>query len=250
MHNLEEIGRKRIIYRFLDALRKSEIRHGNSLPIRLYGVYELGGIFDRPHYHILIYNLIRNYRRPTKYTRGLPRPRYHIGQWPFGHIDIGEYNPATINYTIEYLMKDTRTDGAESFPIRTARPAIGFYGLRSLAENLAKKHGTLPELPASLRLNGRKYPLDRWSKDVLRKTFKEAGGTFTDWPGPLDKKLRFLQTCAEFDAFPHIKERMYKNERIKEDLIAQTQIKKEARRNEVIERAIRSKTRAGLLDGP
>lgn len=249
LHNLHKIGRKQIIYRFLDALRKSETRAGNSQPIRLYGCYELGGTLGRPHYHMLIYNMIKNYTQPTKYIRNLPRPRYHTKLWPYGHVDIGEYNPATVNYTIEYLMKDTRTSGAQSFPIRTARPAIGYYGLRSLAESLARKHGTLPELPVSLKLDGRSYPLDRWSKDVLRKHFKKNGGTFTEWKGPIQKKLRFLQTIAEFDNFPHIKERITKAQQQKERMIEQSEIKKATRTAEIEQRALRLSKGPSVPDG-
>lgn len=237
LQTLEDRGPKKIIYSFLDALRKSECRGGNSAPIRSYGCYELGGMLGRPHYHMLLYNVVVNYQEPTNYTKGLPRPRYHIGCWPHGHVDIGQHNPATVNYTIEYLMKDTRKDGNQSFPIRTQRPAIGFYGLQSLAVSLANKHGELPEMPTSLMLNGRSYPLDHWSKNVLREEFKEAGGTFKNWPGPLDKKLRFLQTCAEFDAFPHIKARFEKRNEQTERLIAQAEAKKNARIETIHNRA-------------
>lgn len=196
-------GHRIMLRRFFDALRKSESRAGNLTPIRFYGCLEFGGQFGRPHWHLLIYNMLHNYREPLPYRQNLPRPRTHIAQWPHGHIDVAEFNPATINYVCDYLTKFTRPE-EKPLPFRTIRPAIGFYGVKSLAESVAKTHGTLPDQPAYFKLGERKYPLDQWTRDKFNECFRKAGGRYFARGNPRDRTYERLAWEAARDACPEL----------------------------------------------
>lgn len=182
--------------RFMDALRKSEVRRGNMLPIRCFGVTEFGGLFGRPHTHLLIYNMVHNLREPVTYLKGLPRPRISIPIWPHGHVDVAEYNPKTINYVLEYLHKDSRESPV--YPIYAKNPAIGYSGIVRLAESLAKQHGSLPRPPTSFDLGGSPYPLDRYTREKFAAAFRAAGGRYSDYGNP---KSRWLVRLSVAEAY-------------------------------------------------
>lgn len=187
----EGISPRIITRRFMDALRKSESRGGNTLPIRFFGVTEYGERFGRPHHHLLIYNVVTNYRDPAPYRPSLPRPRIHIGSWPHGHVDVAEYNPATIRYVLKYLEKDSRSSPV--YPIYARNPAIGFSGIVRLAESLAKTYGKLPRPPTSFSLGGSPYPLDRYTKEKFAQAFRAAGGRYSDFGNPRSRWMVQLE---------------------------------------------------------
>lgn len=182
---------EKLMRRFIDALRKQHLREGLSIPIRYFGVYELGGISGRPHFHLLAYNAL---------TLPSEKGRFHIGAWPHGHLDCAEFNAATVNYVLGYSMKARMSEDFRVF--RTIRPAIGFYGLRRLAAYHAKQHSTLPSVPEFLEIGARRYPLDKWSRKVFRDAFRQAGGSFATILNPSEKYVQSLlrvQATSEFD---------------------------------------------------
>lgn len=61
-------------------------------PIRYYACGEYGGVKSRPHYHVILFNLVYN--------------KSVDSAWPFGNIDWSECNQNTINYTLKYINKD------------------------------------------------------------------------------------------------------------------------------------------------
>lgn len=227
-------GKKRIreIFRsFADALRKSEIRAGNMTPIRFFGCCEFGGRYGRPHFHLLIYNMVKNYRDPPRYTRGLPRPPQYIGFWPHGHVDIAEFNNATVNYCVEYMLKTEE----DPIPFRTVRPAIGFYGIQALAVSYARKFSILPARPAYLVHGSRKFPLDNWTRRTFDNEFKRAGGRYGARENPRERTLDRLALEAAWDACPELAQREAINLRTLEML----RNGKEAKKKQIEEAASR-----------
>jgi hypothetical protein len=190
-------GSQKLLRTFINSLRKSEVRHGNFTPIRYFGCFEYGETLGRPHWHVLIYNLIHNYREPPPYQKGLPRPRQHSAQWPHGHVDIGEFNPATINYTISYLMKGSCHPEMKPRRFGSVRPGIGFYGLQSLAVNAARQHLQLEDKAKFFKIGNRTYPIDAWTQATFDKLYKQAGGVYTNRPTPFEK--RAIQISDELD---------------------------------------------------
>lgn len=160
---------------FLQALRKSEARNGNPLPIRFFGCLEYGGTYGRPHFHMLIYNMVYNWMKPSIYRKGLPRPLFRTSLWPHGHVDYGELNLKTIKYTASYITKSSPS-GDEPSLFKTIKPGIGFYGLEQLAVSLAKQAHILPSIPVYLDVGDRGYPLDRWARETFVYEFRKHGG--------------------------------------------------------------------------
>lgn len=197
MLDLASRGPRALIRSFMDALRKSESRQGNSAPIRYFGALEFGGTFGRPHFHMLLYNLVANYRQPVQYQRGLPRPQLAISLWPHGSVDIGEHNLATMNYTIEYLTK-AQPDGSEPLAFKSIKPPIGFSGLVSQAAFAAMKLRTLPGPLSYLMIGTRRYPLDKTARDTFCFHFRRLGGVYQSGRNKLEKKVdRLLLEEAE-----------------------------------------------------
>lgn len=189
---------------FSKALQMSERRAGNHLPIRFYGCSEYGGNFGRPHCHLMIFNLIKNYREPIRYLRGLPRPRIHIPQWPHGHIDVAEFNNRTLNYVTEYLTDFSHlkqsTPGLEPVPFRSRLPAIGFSGISALAVSTVRQRATLSEWPRYLVIQGRNYPLDQYTLQTFRKVYLREGGRYRPQGDPKTRQLLKLQEAASLSA--------------------------------------------------
>lgn len=196
---LAEVGPRALSRRFFDGLRRSEIRAGNSAQIRYFGCFEHGTLSGRPHYHFLLYNMAENIRTPTMRTDGLPSERHHIGFWPHGHIDIGQITKSSIRYVAKYLTTFEPAPELRSITISTSRPAIGYYGLELLAENLAQRRITLPCKPAFFQLGQRAYPLDQWTRNTFEKLLKRKGVDIGNQENPYDRKLSTLSLNAAKD---------------------------------------------------
>lgn len=145
-------------------------------PIRYFGLLDFGGRYGRPHVHYLVWNAAVTYIEPTKYQKGLPRPRYYFKQWPYGHVDVGEYNTATVNYTTGYIVDFDKDLALAS---RTIRPAIGYFGLKVLAEIAARSPTPITGPPTMIQLDGRSWPLDKWSRSTFTREYLVAGGDRT-----------------------------------------------------------------------
>lgn len=185
-----EESRSATLRRFVDALQQSERRHGNPVPIRYFGCLEFGGRYARPHWHLMIFNLVHNYRSPPPYQKGLPRPAgFHSTLWPHGHIDNGEFNLATVHYVTGYLTDFAELKNPDLKPVlyRTTRPGIGSPGLRRVAFDHAQWQSTISERPAFLEIGGRTWPLDRWSREQFMKHFADAGGVYRPTGSPLTR---------------------------------------------------------------
>lgn len=201
------------IRKFFDALRKSENRAGNTLPIRYFGCFEYGETFGRPHFHLLIYNVVANYLEPQKYRRGMPLPTVHLPAWPYGHICPAEFNSATVAYTASYLLPDKSSPDyqkppVEPFMVKSVRPGIGFTGLRLFAENLAAKQPILSDKPNYLALGGRTYALSNYCKEKFCEYYRQAGGRFLDLPDINQRaQLRLASEMVPFSTA--VEERRY-----------------------------------------
>lgn len=237
LDDLERTSPRSQIRRFFDALRTAQLRQGITVPIRYCGCLEHGGLYGRPHYHLLIYGLTTLYTDPAPYLPSLPRPQRHIAQWPHGHVDVAEYNPATIRYTLKYIFKAS-SDGPQTV-FRTIRPAIGFYGLRSLAVQIAKQRSILPSPPISFEWKGRTYLADKWTRDTFNQEYIRAGGQFEHVYTPEEKHLHSLQVRQELLQIP---QSYFDAQADKVRLYEQMEAQKEATRKAQTEFAIATAT--------
>lgn len=176
---------------FFSAFRASERRSGNTNMIRYFGCLEYGGKFGRPHVHLLIWNAARNFVQAGPYMAGLPRPQYHTGLWPHGHVDIGNVDTGSINYVAGYLTDFVEPE-AEPVMFKTIRPLVGYSGICSLAELTYANSATVTGPPTSVMYGNRRFSLDRPTQGVFLHRFRSIGGTVCS-PTGVQKKQNALR---------------------------------------------------------
>lgn len=124
---------KRDVQLFLKRLRKEQIKihkrdnHTSSYikqhRIRYYACGEYGEKSQRPHYHIILFNLLEELKP------------FVVDVWALGHAHVGECNPKTIAYTTKYVLKspmEKHGDIEREFSLMSRKPALG--------ENYLKKN--------------------------------------------------------------------------------------------------------------
>lgn len=98
---------KRDLQLFLKRLRK--VNPG----IRYYGIGEYGSEFGRPHYHVLLFNLIAL--------------QLVTDNWKLGFIQGSRLTVGRIRYTVSYCLgAQSQTDRVKPFAIMSRNPGIGF----------------------------------------------------------------------------------------------------------------------------
>jgi len=80
---------KRDVQLFFKKLRYAHSRSSRS-NIKYFAVGEYGGRFNRPHYHITIFNARRELMQDA---------------WQKGNIFYGDVNEASVGYTLKYMLK-------------------------------------------------------------------------------------------------------------------------------------------------
>lgn len=81
---------KRDVQLFLKNLRYAQFG-SNESNIKYFAVGEYGGRFNRPHYHITLFNARRELIQNA---------------WKKGNVFYGDVNEASVGYTLKYMMKD------------------------------------------------------------------------------------------------------------------------------------------------
>ena len=87
--------RKKHLQDFIKRLRERFRHMGHQQKLKYYGVGEYGTHTNRPHYHIILFNL----------PDDLTTTREVLASWTFGQVHFGDVTPASIGYTTGYLSK-------------------------------------------------------------------------------------------------------------------------------------------------
>lgn len=82
---------------FMKRLRKNA-RQRTVHSLKYYACGEYGTTTQRPHYHLIIFNLPIEFQHPYEMV---------LKSWGHGHIAVDPCNMATIHYTTKYLQKGT-----------------------------------------------------------------------------------------------------------------------------------------------
>ena len=118
------------VYKFIKRLRNTF-----GAGIRYYGCGEYGSLFDRPHYHMILFNFWPEDAQPCKYdaitgcTYFTSKKLQHL--WPFGFVSIGECTYNSCAYVARYCQKkiahnDLGLAGyTKEFSFMSRRPGIG-----------------------------------------------------------------------------------------------------------------------------
>lgn len=129
--------------------------------IRYYAVGEYGGLFDRPHYHLILFNL------HPDLTNELPKI------WGMGHVHVGKVEHASIAYVTGYVISspDDRND-VRTFPFALMSRGRGGLGSKYLTPQIIKWHKKGKRNYA--QVNGHKVPLARLYADKLFSSLDKA----------------------------------------------------------------------------
>lgn len=117
---------KRDIQLFVKRLRKSL----SPNKCRFFCTAEYGKKTSRPHYHlIMFFDTVERKRLYDLITQC----------WPFGNVQFGECEPASIAYTTKYCLKETKApEGAlKPFRLMSNRPAIGDIGYKKYLSDVS-----------------------------------------------------------------------------------------------------------------
>lgn len=151
-----------LVKKHLQDYMKRLRRKLEPLKIRYYACGEYGTLTHRPHYHIIIF--------------GYPPSNIYAKVWDFGHVEVGEVTPDSIQYVAGYVAKKIAykfRDLVPEFALMSRRPGIGYQALEDVARlmedpNFRSYLGLQGDVPAGL-MHGRKfYPFGRFLKEKLR----------------------------------------------------------------------------------
>ena len=155
--------RKTDLQNYLQRLRDSSIGK-----VRYYAVGEYGEKTLRPHYHLALFNV-----DPYGFEEIIDK------KWGLGHVKTGEITPQAAAYCAGYCTKkqgekELIPGQPEEFHLASKNPPLGAAAVRRLEEYMYTRHGAsvlekLGDVPNSVRMNGKQYPLGRYWVDHLRK---------------------------------------------------------------------------------
>lgn len=170
--------------KFLRALRRLLAPR----KVRFYGVGEYGAKNERPHFHVALFGV-----------SVLERPVVEKA-WPHGFVHLGFLNPKSALYVAKYVTKRwIGNDGKDprfgdrvcEFSRMSLRPGIGAEGLEATVAALLERGGSggllaAGDVPGSLRVEGRRYPLGRY----LRRRIREGVGWEKRAPREVERAVR------------------------------------------------------------
>lgn len=195
------------------------LRKLSPQPVRYFGCGEYGDRFGRPHFHVAFFGLgIDDEEKIIEAWQG--------GKWldpkrQPGDIHVMELNNDTAQYLTGYVTKKIGGSDHEvlagnfpEFARMSRRPGLGQRALQIVAESLmayggAKKLADVGDVPSSIRIAGKHFPLGRYLRCELRKLVGWDGKAPSDTmlktsrevllEGPQREKRRYChEVRAEF----------------------------------------------------
>lgn len=193
---------------FLKRLRQSLVRlkvkyqklpHNAGKPLRIekiryYAIGEYGDEGNRPHYHLLLFNLPNWFSR-VELMKFLEQCWSEDGK-QIGIIDVGTVTPASIHYCTKYMMKDSKYfDGVQKpFALMSTKPPIGVcylentidYHRNNSTDMVTLAGGKLIRLPRIMRdaifnetdkhiIKENKYKMSEYLREKSYKKKSEKG---------------------------------------------------------------------------
>lgn len=187
--------------------------------IRYFAVGEYGDRTERPHYHLALFGCGPEYQTLVCET------------WGRGHVMLAELNISTAKYVAGYVTKKYgRQDLAwlkgrhPEFTRMSNRPGIGALAMPDLAAALLSvedgRYVALQEdVPTSLEMDGRQFPLGRY----LRRKLREELGLPPGAPPALLAQWKAEMCLLLTNAFgPASHTNPWSKERIRSYLIAES----------------------------
>lgn len=144
------------------------LRH--HVGFRYFACGEYGTRSGRPHYHAVVFG-----PDPIRLDDAVGK------MWGHGFHSSSLLNPARAEYVASYTTKKLTSQGDErlhtaqepEFAWMSRDPPIGTMGVSGIVDALTSKEGARyiaenKDVPRVVRMNGKKYPLDRTMLNVIR----------------------------------------------------------------------------------
>lgn len=169
---------RRDLQLFFKRLRKAhdpvQKVYGHPLfgyPIKYFAVGEYGDRYQRPHYHVILYNS----------DIELIQPAWALDNKKIGEVHYGEVNEASIGYTMKYLCKPSKVP-VNKYDDRTPQFKLQSTGLGKdyLTKNMINWHLEDIEgrmycnLPGGIKTSMPRYYKERIYTEEQRKLAGEA----------------------------------------------------------------------------
>jgi len=205
---------------FWMRLRKQQAQYGRKL--RYFANGEYGSDTQRPHYHAIIFGLPScNYGRTRHYRfkTGLnccPQCDNVARCWHYGGVDLGQVERASAAYVCGYVTKkltdpdDYRLGGRNPEFSRVSKQngGLGAAYIPEIASKLLELPprvlAAMPDVPNSLRHQGKPWPLGRY----LTRKLREQIGRSPDAPEIVienkKEEVLLLRKYAEENISRHI----------------------------------------------
>lgn len=194
--------RKKHLQDFLKRLRKHQKSKGYDTSIKYYAVGEYGTKNLRPHYHLIIFNMLPSLAvRSNMVAKEI---------WKKGKVDIASCNIPTINYVVGYVMQGKWEPIADDDD-RTPHFSIMSKGLGSsfltdeMEDYLYDRMETSVMHPSGFRI-----PLPRYYKDKIF-TVEEKAELYE-----VIEQMRQMD-AQEWIEYDYAKEVMVKNYKIEQN---------------------------------
>ena len=163
---------KRDAQLFLKRLRNRLVREDDPRTFRYFLAGEYGDRFGRPHYHAILFGL------------SLLDAEVVQAAWEKGYTSVSEATAGRMAYTAKYLQKKL-INGREAkyedgrcneFALMSRNKGLGSAFIETMAQSL-KSQADNPDvsLAGLARVDGRKYPLDRYGRNLLLTSLVDLG---------------------------------------------------------------------------
>lgn len=164
---------------FLKRLRE---RLGD-VKIRFFAIGEYGDRYLRPHYHLLVFGVGASNHVNAHYVgrkRNYCAGCVFCSSWSRGEVHVGTVTENSVMYCTGYITKGMTRDGdlrlkgrRPEFCRMSLRPGIGAGAVTELARVLqgaaSKKVYETGDVPHEIRMLGKKWPLGRYVRQLLRE---------------------------------------------------------------------------------
>lgn len=169
---------KRHLQLFMKRLRK-------RLPQRLryYAVGEYGTKTERPHYHLLLFNIESSDQSQIRKA------------WPFGIVHIGTVNEASIMYCLKYIVQPQQKKDSRPKPFTLMSRAYGIGG-KYLTDAMVDYHKETGN--TFCLLNGEKVRMSRFYKSkIWNQTQLKSIGIKQRWQAVRNKRMLIRELKAQ-----------------------------------------------------
>lgn len=163
---------KKVFQKFMKRFRKRLKQNGYY--IKYFSCGEYGDTFGRPHYHFICFGY--NPRLHAEYDisgtetdgRLLQKNDILSDSWPYGYVNVKEFNFQRAQYVAKYIMKKLGGEKAEEYERIGIEPEVGLMSRNIGYGYLQKYKGAFKDVE-TIYINGKELPIPRYYKRKLQE---------------------------------------------------------------------------------